>query len=154
MARQKLVQKGFEARARQASMLTSHAHNQREALTVGAPRVLVVDDYGCAATATAIATATYLSLDCMEARVAGGRGDASETIKNWFPDVVLLDIWMPQRDDFETAESIKHRAPAPGHFILAHTCADKRFLIANPASRSLDRYCGKGIRTLDNRAGT
>lgn len=122
-------------------MLTSLVCNQCEARRAGAPRVLVVDDYRGAA----IATATYLSPDGMEARVAGGCGDALETIKNWIPDVVLLDIWMPQRDGFETAEAIKHCAPAPSPFILAYTCADKRFVKANPASRSLDGYCRKGI---------
>lgn len=83
-------------------MLTSLVCNQCEARRAGAPRVLVLDDYPGAA----IATATYLSLDGMEARVAGGCGDALETIKKWIPDVVLMDIWMPQRDGFETAEAI------------------------------------------------
>ncbi|MFM0632199.1 response regulator [Paraburkholderia xenovorans] len=121
-------------------MLTSLACKQCEARRAGVPRVLVVDDYRGAA----IGTATYFSLDGMDARVAGGCGDALETIKNWFPDVVLLDIWMPQRDGFETAEAIKHCARAPGPFILAYTCADKRFVMANLASRSLDGYCRKG----------
>jgi hypothetical protein len=49
-------------------MFTSHVCNQCKAHGAGAPRVLVVDDYRGAA----IATATYLSLDGMEARVAGG----------------------------------------------------------------------------------
>jgi two-component system OmpR family response regulator len=121
-------------------MLTSHLCIQGEARRVAATRVLVVDDYRGAA----IATATYLALDGMEARVAGGCGDALETIRNWLPDVVLLDIWMPQRDGFETAEAIKNCALAPGPFILAYTCAEKRFVMANPASRSLDGYCRKG----------
>jgi two-component system OmpR family response regulator len=123
-----------------ACMLTSPVCNQCEARRADAPRVLVVDDYRGAA----IATATYLSLDGMEARVAGGCGDALETVRNWLPDVVLLDIWMPQRDGFETAEAIKHCAPAPGPFILAYTCADKQFVMANPASTNLDGYCRKG----------
>lgn len=122
-------------------MLTSHPCNQCEVRRAGATRVLVVDDYRGAA----IATATYLSLDGMEARVAGGCGDALETIRNWLPDVVLLDIWMPQRDGFETAEAIRHCALVPGPFILAYTCADKRLVMANPASRSFDGYCRKGI---------
>ncbi|KAA1015229.1 response regulator [Paraburkholderia panacisoli] len=121
-------------------MCTSHVCNQCEARRAGAPRVLVIDDYRGAA----IATATCLSLDGMQARVAGGCGDALETIRNWLPDVVLLDIWMPQRDGFETADAIKHCAPAPGPFILAYTCADRRFVMTNPASRGLDGYCRKG----------
>src|SRR5579864_5257616 len=68
----------------EAHMLTSLVRNQCEAHRAGAPRVLVVDDYRGAA----IATATFLSLDGMEARVAGGCGDALETIRNWFPHVV------------------------------------------------------------------
>lgn len=122
-------------------MLTSHPRNQGEARGAAATlRVLIVDDYRGAA----IATATYLALDGMEARVAGGCGDALETVRNWLPDVVLLDIWMPQRDGFETAGAIRHCALVPGPFILAYTCADKRFVMENPASRSLDGYCSKG----------
>ncbi|HEX7911665.1 MAG TPA: response regulator [Paraburkholderia sp.] len=121
-------------------MLTSHPRNQGENHRIAATRVLVVDDYRGAA----IATATYLALDGMEARVAGGCGDALETIKNWLPDLVLLDIWMPQRDGFDTAEAIRHCVLAPGPYILAYTCAEKRLVMANPASGSLDGYCRKG----------
>jgi CheY-like chemotaxis protein len=59
------------------------------------------------------------------------------------PDVVLPDIWMPQRDGFEAAEAIKHRASAPGPFILAYTCAEKRFVMANPAAGAWTGTAGK-----------
>jgi hypothetical protein len=60
-------------------MSTTHLDDQSEVRRLGASRVLVVDDYRGAA----IATATYLSLDGIDARVVGGCGDALEAIKNW-----------------------------------------------------------------------
>ncbi|EIM95913.1 response regulator receiver protein [Paraburkholderia hospita] len=121
-------------------MSTTHLDDQSEVRRLGASRVLVVDDYRGAA----IATATYLSLDGIDARVVGGCGDALEAIKNWLPDVVLLDVWMPQRDGFETAEAIQRCAPAPRPFVVAYTCADEEFVMANPASNCFDGYCRKG----------
>jgi CheY-like chemotaxis protein len=85
----------------------------------------------------------------MEARVVGGCGDALEAVKNWLPDVVLLDVWMPQRDGFETAEAIKRCAPAPGPFVVAYTCADETWVMGNPASKSFDGYCRKGTSPVE-----
>ena len=84
----------WRIRLTRASTRITHLCNQSGVRRAGATRVLVVDDYRGAT----IATATYLSLDGMEARVAGGCGDALEAVINWLPDVVLLDVWMPQRD--------------------------------------------------------
>ncbi|AUT76569.1 two-component system response regulator [Paraburkholderia hospita] len=126
-------------------MSITHLRNQSGVRRAGAPRILVVDDYRGAA----IATATYLSMDDMDARVVGGCGDALEAVKNWLPDVVLLDVWMPQRDGFETAEAIRRCAPGPGPVIVAYTCADEAFVMANPASKSFDGYCRKGTSPLE-----
>ncbi|OUL93724.1 hypothetical protein CA601_09680 [Paraburkholderia hospita] len=72
-------------------MSTTHPCNQSGVRRGGATRVLVVDDYRGAA----IATATYLSLDGMEARVVGGCGDALEAVKNctgrWRPTPSGID---------------------------------------------------------------
>ncbi|MFP3647689.1 response regulator [Paraburkholderia sp. SIMBA_054] len=121
-------------------MLANHLPDQNEAHGPGTLRVLVVDDYRGAA----IGIATYLALDGIETRVAGGCGDALETIRFWLPDLVLLDIWMPQRDGFETAEAIRHCVPAPRPLVLAYTCAEEQFVMANAASESFDGYCPKG----------
>lgn len=104
-------------------------------------RVLVIDDYHGAA----IGIATYLALAGMEARTAGCCGDALETIQNWMPDVVLLDIWMPQRDGFSTAEAIRKCMPRNRPYVIAFTAADRAFVMGNPASQYLDGYCKKGI---------
>jgi two-component system OmpR family response regulator len=121
-------------------MLANRLPDQNEAHEPGTPRVLIVDDYRGAA----IGIATYLSLDGIETRVAGGCDDALETIRNWLPDLVLLDIWMPQRDGFETSDAIKHCIPAPRPLVLAYTCAGEQFVMANAASKSFDGYCRKG----------
>jgi two-component system, OmpR family, response regulator len=103
-------------------------------------RVLVVDDYRGAA----IAVATYFSLDGVDARVAGGCGDALEIVRNWHPDVVLLDILMPQRDGFETAHAMRQYSSAAGMLIVAYTGADKDVIERNPYSVEFDGYARKG----------
>lgn len=103
-------------------------------------RVLVVDDYRGAA----IAVATYFSLDGLDARVAGGCGDALEVVRNWLPDVVLLDIFMPQRDGFETAHAMRQYLPASGMLIVAYTATDKELIEKNPYSVEFDGYARKG----------
>ncbi|MBN3760546.1 response regulator [Burkholderia sp. Ac-20365] len=108
--------------------------------TYPAARVLVIDDHH----GSAIGIATYLALAGMEARTAGGCGDALEAIHNWMPDVVLLDIRMPQRDGFSTAEAIWNCTPDKRPYLLAFTAADRQFVMNNPASRYLDGYCRKG----------
>jgi len=103
-------------------------------------RVLIVDDYRAAA----IAVADYLSLSGIQTRVAGGCGDALEIIRSWVPDVVLLDLMMPQRDGFTTARAIRAYPSTSGAFICAYTASDD-VLITRSEDRSLfDGYVRKG----------
>lgn len=103
-------------------------------------RVLVVDDYQAAA----IAVADYISLFGIQTRVAAGCGEALEIIRHWTPDVVLLDLIMPQRDGFTTARAIREYPSTSGTFICAYTARDE-VLITRSEDRSLfDGYVRKG----------
>jgi two-component system OmpR family response regulator len=70
--------------------------------------VLVVDDNAEAAEALA----TYLSYEGVETRTAIGCGEALRCVRDWVPDVVVLDIMMPERDGFETAQALRTYLPA------------------------------------------
>ncbi|WP_238295404.1 response regulator [Caballeronia novacaledonica] len=111
-------------------------HRQLDSLT----RVLVVDDYRAAA----IAVADYLSLSGFQTRVAGGCGDALEIIRNWVPDVVLLDLMMPQRDGFITARAIREYLPTSRTFICAYTGRDEVVITRCVEGRVFDGYFRKG----------
>jgi CheY-like chemotaxis protein len=103
-------------------------------------RVLVVDDYRAAA----IAVADYLSLSGFQTRVAGGCGDALEIIRNWVPDVILLDLMMPQRDGFTTARAIREYLPTSRTFICAYTGRDEVLITRCVEGSVFDGYFRKG----------
>lgn len=103
-------------------------------------RVLVVDDYR----ASAIAVADYLSLFGIQTRVAGGCGDALEIIRSWIPDVVLLDLMMPQRDGFTTARAIRQYPPTSGAFICAYTAREEALITRSDEGSLFDGYVRKG----------
>lgn len=104
-------------------------------------RVLVVDDYRAAA----IAVADYLALFGIQTRVAGGCGDALEIIRSWIPDVVLLDLTMPQRDGFVTARAIRENPLTSGTFICAYTGRDEVLITRSAEGNLFDGYVRKGV---------
>ncbi|SAK57457.1 response regulator [Caballeronia catudaia] len=103
-------------------------------------RVLIVDDYRGAA----VATAECLSLDGIQTRVAGSCAEALEIVRHWVPDVILLDLMMPQRDGFDTARAIRESAAASGAFICAYTAKHDAFITRSPDSALFDGYFRKG----------
>jgi CheY-like chemotaxis protein len=103
-------------------------------------RVLIVDDYRGAA----VATAECLSLEGLQTRVAGGCSEALEIIRHWSPDVVLLDLMMPQRDGFATARAIRSNPTSAATFICAYTSKDGEFVARNREGVLFDAYFRKG----------
>ena len=105
------------------------------------PRVLVVDDNAGAADALA----TYLSYEGVEARSANGCAQALQCVKDWVPDVVVLDIMMPERDGYETAIALRSYLPTQSLGIVAFTSLDEEHVRETARSRhNFDGYCQKG----------
>jgi DNA-binding NtrC family response regulator len=73
-------------------------------------KVLVVDDEKNILTTLARA----LSMEGYEVAVAGGGKVALEKVATWLPDVVLLDVKMPDLDGLEVLAKIKGNAEAAG----------------------------------------
>ena len=105
------------------------------------PRVLVVDDNPEAAEALAV----YLSYEGVETRTANGCGEALRCVKDWVPDVVVLDIMMPERDGFETAQALRTYLPTTNLGIVAFTSLDDDHVRETGKARhNFDGYCRKG----------
>ncbi|MEA3084379.1 MAG: hypothetical protein QOC89_2076, partial [Paraburkholderia sp.] len=63
---------------------------------------MVVDDNENAA----LALATYLSLDDIEARAVFGGVEAVHAGREWMPHVVLMDISMPHCNSLQAAKAL------------------------------------------------
>ncbi|MFT4069211.1 response regulator [Paraburkholderia sp.] len=105
------------------------------------PRVLVVDDNENAAEALA----TWLSYEGVEARAATGCAHALRCVRDWVPDVVVLDIMMPERDGYETASALRRYLPTQSLGIVAFTSLDGDHVKETGRSpHNFDGYCQKG----------
>lgn len=72
-------------------------------------RILVADDNADAATILG----TLLSYCCHQVRVASNGRQALEVAKDWAPDVVVLDLEMPEMNGFAAAEAIRRETDVP-----------------------------------------
>ena len=85
--------------------------------------ILIVDD----AENNLILLSDLLSEFEYNIRVAHNGSEALDLIKDKAPDLILLDIMMPEMDGFELLEKIKHQIPsAKTIFITAKSNDDDR----------------------------
>jgi CheY-like chemotaxis protein len=101
-------------------------------------RVLIVDDNENGAEALA----AYLSLDPMECRVAlsGAQGIGMATV--WVPDVIVMDISMPDLDGLEATHTLRRDLRTRAIVIIAFTALDEADVLL--FHTSFDGYCQKG----------
>lgn len=78
-------------------------------------RVLIVDDNDDAADAVA----ALLESVGHEARTAGSGRDALSAAREWRPDVMVLDIGLPDMDGYELAEAVAAEAFVPAPLLIA-----------------------------------
>ncbi len=90
----------------------------------GAGRLLVVDDE---ANICAFLSAT-LRLIGFDVRVAGCGHDALAAVAEFEPDLVVLDVMLPDLDGFEVAQRLRAsgRAPVPVLFLTARDAVEDR----------------------------
>ena len=125
---------------------TCHRWSAREVkLLHEVPRVLVVDDNENAAEALA----TFLSFEGVEARAATGFAQALRCVKDWVPDIVVLDIMMPEHDGYETASALRGYLPTQSLGIVAFTSLDEHHVKeAGRSPHNFDGYCQKGTTPI------
>ena len=78
-------------------------------------RLLIVDDI--AATRENLAKLLFFAKDVAVVGLAASGHDAMAQASDLRPDVILLDLTLPDMDGFEVVETIANRAP-PTRFIL------------------------------------
>jgi CheY-like chemotaxis protein len=104
-------------------------------------RVLVVDDNRNAAEAMA----TYLSFENMECRVAFGGLEAIAIGIHWAPQVILMDISMPECNGYEATLALRQDRRTSRTVILAFTALnDDGDVRKHLVDHSFDGYSQKG----------
>ena len=78
-------------------------------------RVLVVEDDAEFAALLEL----WLRRDGMEVRIASGGADALRTVYDWRPDLVSLDVGLPQLDGWEVCSRIRELSTVPILFVSA-----------------------------------
>lgn len=104
------------------------------------PAVLVVDDHE----ASGAALTAALGYGLMDARFATSGVQALQLIRNWMPDVVVLDIDMPVHDGFSTARVLRRIPSTHDAAIVAFTSLDEREVWEKGYPAGFDGYCQKG----------
>jgi two-component system, OmpR family, response regulator len=105
------------------------------------PRVLVVDDYQ----ASADALAAYLGTCRLVVRAVYSGAEALATAVQWSPDIVLLDISMPELDGFAVAQALRRDERTSSAIIVALTAHDEAYLKERASVVEFDAYCQKGL---------
>jgi two-component system, OmpR family, response regulator len=103
-------------------------------------RVLVVDDNREAAEALA----TYLTFENLTLYTAFGGREAIETCLACKPQLVIMDITMPECSGFEAALALRDD-PRTAHIgIIAFTALDESEVRRHLQDHEFDGYCQKG----------
>lgn len=103
-------------------------------------RILIVDDNQNGAEALA----AYLSLGMAECHIALGGVQAIEMGANWLPDIIVMDISMPEVNGFEAAAALRRDLRTGGIIILAFTALDEGEVLRHLTHLTFDGYCQKG----------
>jgi two-component system, OmpR family, response regulator len=106
-----------------------------------ATRVLVVDDNNNGADALA----AFLSSGRSKVLAVYGGAAAIAAACVWKPDVILLDISMPEIDGFYVAKALRSNARTSTAIIVALTAHDESFVKQNADEKDFDAYCQKGL---------
>jgi two-component system, OmpR family, response regulator len=106
-----------------------------------APRILIVDD-NCE---SADALATYLGLVSLTAQASYDGAAAILKAADWMPDVVLLDISMPDVNGFHVAKALRSNQRTSNAIIVAVTAHEEQYVKERATHADFDAYCRKGL---------
>ncbi|MGX7002298.1 response regulator [Caballeronia sp. KNU42] len=114
--------------------------NRRIPIDGARMRVLVVDDNQSAAEALA----TYLSFEMMDCQTAFGGLQAISVSIAWSPQVIIMDISMPEFTGFEAALALRRDPRTSENVIIAFTALDEAEVLRHLTGNEFDAYCQKG----------
>jgi two-component system, OmpR family, response regulator len=101
-------------------------------------RVLVVDDDADAR----LLLQTFLSLLGFQVRTAASGQEAVASAQQFYPDIVFLDVWMPDMDGIETCQRLR-QGPCPHPVPIFAVTADA--LRADELQQCFDRVLIKPV---------
>lgn len=104
------------------------------------PRVLVVDDERNAADALS----AWLTLQGYDARAAYSAWGAFTQMDRWTPEIVVLDISMPEHDGFIAVGALRRSAQTATAVIFAYTALMEDHVKERDQACHFDAYCQKG----------
>ncbi|VXC97144.1 Response regulator receiver protein [Burkholderia sp. 8Y] len=103
------------------------------------PRVLVVDDY----VDTADAVGMVLAVDGFPTEVVYSGRQAIEASERWHPDIVLLDIWMPDMSGLQVAAHLRSSTGVPQPILVGHSALSAPGDLQAAKDAGFDAYCSK-----------
>ncbi|MCE4547567.1 MULTISPECIES: response regulator [unclassified Caballeronia] len=112
---------------------------RRTKVASGTPRVLVVDDY----VDTADAISMVLAICGFDADAVYGGRVAIDATARCKPEVVLLDIWMPDMSGLEVAARLRADANTSGTILIAHSAAASEADLQRAKHAGFDAFCAK-----------
>jgi DNA-binding response OmpR family regulator len=113
--------------------------SQRKKEATGAPYVLIVDDYADAANAVCM----LLSLYGFDADAVYGGHVALEAATRERPQIVILDIWMPDMSGLEVAARLRSGADTSEMILIAHSAASSDADVERARQAGFDAFCAK-----------
>jgi CheY-like chemotaxis protein len=130
----------FSYKMTSSSALVRRWTSRRAGLRDGCLRVLVVDDNINAADAFT----AYFGLFRTNSKAVYGGASAVSTALGWVPDVVFLDISMPELDGFAVARRFRSEPSLRDVVIIALTAHEEDFVKQRAPAGDFDGYCQKG----------
>ena len=114
-------------------------------LPATAPRVLLADDnpHGLELLEAYLATTDF------DIRTATNGEEALQSIREWHPDIVLLDIMMPRLSGFEVCKSIRVDAELRNIGVIMVTALDQHSDIDRAVDAGTDDFLTKPINKDD-----
>jgi CheY-like chemotaxis protein len=112
---------------------------RRKKSALDSPRVLVVDDFAD----TADAISMVLTLSGFDSNAVYNGHGAIETVGHWQPEIVLLDIWMPDMSGLEVAAQLRANASTSDTVLIAHSAASSASDLERAKQAGFDAFCAK-----------
>jgi two-component system, OmpR family, response regulator len=104
------------------------------------PRILVVDDERNAADALS----AFLAFLGYDVRAAYSTWGAFAQMDDWTPEIVVLDISMPEYDGFVAVGALRRSERTANAFIFAYTALTEEHVKERDHQQYFDAYCQKG----------
>jgi two-component system OmpR family response regulator len=114
--------------------------DRRVAAATGKRRLLVVDDNMMGAAAVL----AMLTQEGFDTQYASGGLSAIDLTRHWVPEIILLDINMPEHDGFQTAKIFRRLMTTSEAAIIAYTAQAEEDIHDRGISAGFDGYCQKG----------